>query len=303
MGVIALLLQLGTHAHVSGCRRDQVLLHILAVGDGGLGDAAPQLLHQDLAASLASDPARYRVERERHIQPLRKMVYQCLVPGEAKSKSRARGCSMRRHTYFAQFCAGLILVFAAYSQNLPQGVQKVTSVEGITEYAYPNGLHLLLFPDSSKPKLTVNVTYLVGSRHEGSGEGGMAHLIEHMLFLRTKSGRDVKKELTDHGAQWNGTTSDDRTNYFETVTASDDNLRWAIGLEAERMVNMRMEKQLLDTEMTVVRNEFEASENNPFQVLNQRVASAAYTAHGYGRSTIGNRSDIERVPIERLDTF
>jgi zinc protease len=210
---------------------------------------------------------------------------------------------MRRHTYFAQFCAGLILVFAAYSQTLPQGVQKVTSVEGITEYAYPNGLHLLLFPDSSKPKLTVNVTYLVGSRHEGSGEGGMAHLLEHMLFLRTKSGRDVKKELTDHGAQWNGTTSDDRTNYFETVTASDDNLRWAIGLEAERMVNMRMEKQLLDTEMTVVRNEFEASENNPFQVLNQRVANAAYTAHSYGRSTIGNRSDIERVPIERLDAF
>src|ERR1019366_8872151 len=166
-------------------------------------------------------------------------------PGEAKSESRIGGCFMRRHTYFAPFCAGLILVFAAYSQTLPQGVQKVTSVEGITEYAYPNVLHLLLFPDSSKPKLTVNVTYLVGSRHEGSGEGGMAHLLEHMLFLRTKSGKDVKKELTDHGAQWNGTTSNDRTNYFETVTASDDNLRWAIGLEAERMVNMRMEKQLL----------------------------------------------------------
>jgi zinc protease len=131
----------------------------------------------------------------------------------------------------------------------------------------------------------------------------MAHLLERMLFLRTKSGKDVKKELTDHGAQWNGTTSDDRTNYFETVTASDDNLRWAIGLEADRMVNLRMEKQLLDTAMTVVRNEFEAGENNPFQVLNQRVANAAYTAHSYGRSTIGNRSDIERVPIERLDAF
>jgi len=210
---------------------------------------------------------------------------------------------MRRYTLFTLPGAALLLALAAFSQTLPQGVHKVTSVEGITEYAYPNGFHLLLFPDPSKPKLTVNVTYLVGSRHEGSGEGGMAHLLEHMLFLRTKDGRDVKKDLTDHGAQWNGTTSDDRTNYFEIVTAGDDNLRWAIGLEAERMVNMRMEKQLLDTEMTVVRNEFEASENNPFGVLYRRVRSAAFTAHNYGRSTIGNRSDIEHVPIEALAAF
>jgi zinc protease len=210
---------------------------------------------------------------------------------------------MRRLTRFALPYAALILISAAFCQTLPQGVQKVTSVEGITEYAYANGLHLLLFPDPSSPKLTVNMTYLVGSRHEGSGEGGMAHLLEHMLFLRTKDGRDIKKDLTDHGAQWNGTTSDDRTNYFEIVTAGDDNLRWAIGLEAERMVNTRMEKQLLDTEMTVVRNEFELSENNPFGVLFRRVASAAFTAHNYGRSTIGNRSDIEHVPIERLAAF
>jgi zinc protease len=192
---------------------------------------------------------------------------------------------------------------AAFSETLPTGVQKVTSVEGITEYAYPNGLHLLLFPDLSKPKLTINVTYLVGSRHEGYGETGMAHLLEHMLFLRTKDGRDVKKDLTGHGAQWNGTTYYDRTNYYETVTASDENLRWALGLEAERMTNIRMEKPILDTEMTVVRNEFEAGENNPIGILYKRVLEASYTFHNYGKSTIGNRSDIERVPIERLDAF
>ena len=199
--------------------------------------------------------------------------------------------------------SAIVLTLAAFSQTLPPGVQKVTSVEGITEYAYPNGLHVLLFPDASKPKVTVNISYLVGSRHEGYGETGMAHLIEHMLFLRTKDGRDVKKDLTDHGANWNGTTSFDRTNYFETVTAGDTNLRWALGLEAERMVNMRMEKQLLDSEMTVVRNEFEAGENNPIGILMKRVQEAAYTFHNYGKSTIGNRSDIERVPIERLAAF
>jgi zinc protease len=179
----------------------------------------------------------------------------------------------------------------------------VTSVEGITEYAFPNGLHVLLFPDASKPKLTVNITYLVGSRHEGYGETGMAHLMEHMLFLRTKGGKDVKKVLTDHGAQWNGTTWYDRTNYFETVTASDENLRWAIALEAERMTTMRIEKELLNTEMTVVRNEFEMGENSPTNILYQRTLEAAYTFHNYGKSTIGNRSDLENVPIERLATF
>ena len=210
---------------------------------------------------------------------------------------------MRHKSRFTLVIAALVLTVAAYSQTLPPGVQKVTSVEGITEYALPDGLHVLLFPDTSKPKVTVNMTYLIGSRQEGSGETGMAHLLEHMVFKQTKGGRDVIKELTDHGANFNGTTSYDRTNYFETVTATDENLRWAIGLEADRMVNMRIEKALLDTEMTVVRNEFEAGENNPAMILGQRVLGAAYTAHNYGKSTIGNRSDIENVPIERLAAF
>ena len=210
---------------------------------------------------------------------------------------------MHYKSRFTLVIAALVLTVAAFSQTLPQGVQKVTSVEGITEYALPDGLHVLLFPDLSKPKVTVNMTYLIGSRQEGSGERGMAHLLEHMVFKQTKAGRDVIKELTDHGANFNGSTSDDRTNYFETVTATDENLRWAIGLEADRMVNMRIEKALLDTEMTVVRNEFEAGENNPANILYQRVLGAAYTAHNYGKSTIGNRSDIENVPIERLAAF
>src|SRR6202142_619231 len=186
---------------------------------------------------------------------------------------------MRLNTVRLMILAAAVPVF---SQTLPQGVEKRATVGGITEYAYPNGLRVLLFPDPSSPKVTVNMTYLVGSRFEGYGETGMAHLLEHMNFILSTNGRSIKKELTDHGADWNGTTDYDRTNYFETVNASDENLKWAVGLEAERMVNMRMEKQLLDTEMTVVRNEFEAGENNPFQVLNQRVASAAYTAHSYG---------------------
>ncbi|HXA51425.1 MAG TPA: pitrilysin family protein, partial [Candidatus Acidoferrum sp.] len=197
----------------------------------------------------------------------------------------------------------LVWSVALPAQTLPPGVQKLTTVEGISEYSLPNGLRVLLFPDASNAKVTVNMTYMVGSRHEGYGETGMAHLLEHILFLKTKTRENVKKELTDHGAEFNGSTAWDRTNYFETMTASDENLKYAIGLEADRMVNSRVEKQLLDTEMTVVRSEFEMRENSPEGILFQRVLEAAYAWHNYGHMPIGNRSDIENVPINRLAAF
>src|SRR5580658_3786519 len=165
-----------------------------------------------------------------------------------------------------------VALTSAFAQTLPQGVQKVTSVEGITEYSFPNGLRVLLFPDNSKPKITVNVVYLVGSRNEGYGETGMAHLLEHMTFKSSTSGREIFKELTDRAAgNFNGQTSYDNTMYFETFNAGDDNLRWALGLEQDRMVNMTMAKKDLDTEMTVVRNEMESGENSPTNVLRERV--------------------------------
>jgi zinc protease len=179
----------------------------------------------------------------------------------------------------------------------------VASVEGITEYRLDNGLRFLLFPDPSKPQITVNITYLVGSRHEAYGETGMAHLLEHLVFKGTPDHPDITKELTERGAQPNGTTSLDRTNYFEIFPASDDNLEWALDLEADRMVNSFIAKEDLDSEMTVVRNEMEAGENNPIGILFERVLSTAYLWHNYGNSTIGARSDVENVPIERLQAF
>lgn len=187
--------------------------------------------------------------------------------------------------------------------DLPPGLTKITSVEGISEYQLNNGLRILLIPDNSLDSITVNVVYLVGSRDEGYGEAGMAHLLEHLLFKGTERYSDIKNEFTKRGARWNGTTSYDRTNYFETFTASADNLDWALSLEADRMVNSRVAKSDLDSEMTVVRNEFEAGENDPFSVLSDRMTSAAYSWHNYGRSIIGSRSDIENVPIERLQAF
>ena len=210
--------------------------------------------------------------------------------------------SLRR--LFAFVAVTTALATAPFAQNLPKGVEKVTSIEGITEYAFPNGLHVLLFPDNSKPKITVDVVYHVGSRNEAYGETGMAHLLEHMLFKSSTSGRVIFKELTDRAAGFfNGTTDYDRTMYFESFSAGDENLRWALGLEVDRMVNMTMLKQDLDTEMTVVRNEMEAGENSPENVLNERVMAAAYNFHNYGKTVIGNRSDVERVPVANLAAF
>jgi zinc protease len=181
--------------------------------------------------------------------------------------------------------------------------KKSVTIEGITEYWLDNGLRILLFPDQSTSNVTVNLTVLVGSRHEGYGEAGMAHLLEHMLFKGTPRHPDIPKALRDHGATFNGTTWVDRTNYHETMEGTDANLEFALRLEADRLVNSFVKREDLVSEMTVVRSEFEAGENDPQTILGQRMLSAAYAWHNYGKSTIGNRADIERVPIDRLQAF
>jgi zinc protease len=200
---------------------------------------------------------------------------------------------------------GLSLVFglAGAQVRVPDGIERITTVEGITEYRLDNGLRVLLFPDASQASITVNVTYLVGSVHESAGEGGMAHLLEHMLFKGSENHSDILKEMQDRGAQMNGTTAWERTNYFETFDASDENLAWALELEADRMVSSFIAGADLESEMTVVRNEFEANENNSIGVLLYRLLSTAYLWHGYGDTPIGNRSDIENVSVERLKAF
>jgi zinc protease len=198
---------------------------------------------------------------------------------------------------------GLALIAASLAPPARAAAVKGETVEGITEYRLDNGLQVLLYPDKSKPTVTVNLTVLVGSRQEGYGETGMAHLLEHMLFKGTPNNPAIPKALKDRGANFNGTTSVDRTNYYETLPALGDNLEFALSLEADRLVNSFVRSEDLIMEMTVVRNEFERGENMPGVLLNQRVMATAFEWHNYGKSTIGNRSDIERVPIGNLQAF
>ncbi|MCE2915284.1 MAG: insulinase family protein, partial [Rubrivivax sp.] len=186
---------------------------------------------------------------------------------------------------------------------LPAGVTAGATVEGISEYRLANGLRVLLVPDSSKPSTTVNLTVHVGSRHENYGETGMAHLLEHLIFKGTPTHKNVWSEFTKRGLRANGSTWVDRTNYFASFAANDDNLRWYLGWLADAMVNSFIARSDLDTEMTVVRNEMEMGENNPGGILFQRLLGSMYDWHAYGRDTIGARADVENVSIERLQAF
>lgn len=183
------------------------------------------------------------------------------------------------------------------------GLAPVTSVEGITEYRLPNGLQVLLVPDASKPTTTVNMTYRVGSRFENYGETGMAHLLEHLLFKGSPKHPQVWSEFNQRGLRANGSTWYDRTNYFASFAANDDNLKWYLAWQADAMVHSFIAKRDLDSEMTVVRNEMEMGENDPQNVLFEKTIATMYHWHNYGKATIGARSDVEGVDIGRLQAF
>ncbi|WP_047258117.1 M16 family metallopeptidase [Chromobacterium subtsugae] len=201
---------------------------------------------------------------------------------------------------------GLLLALAV-SQAAPARAAALpapyASVEGVSEYRLDNGLRLLLAPDASQAAITVNLTYLVGSRHESYGETGMAHLLEHMMFKGTARIANVMDELSRRGMQANATTFLDRTNYFETFPADDDNLAWALRMEADRMTDSRIARADLDREFSVVRNEMEMGESDPFRALWKQLTAVSFDWHNYGHNTIGARSDVEKVRIDNLRAF
>lgn len=195
----------------------------------------------------------------------------------------------------------------AESTPIPSGFTRVRVVQGITEYRLDaNGLTVLLLPDHSAPAVTMMVTYRVGSRNESYGTTGATHLLEHLMFKGTRNhnkeaGNGYDQLLERTGAMTNATTSLDRTNYFETVGSQD--LPMAVMLEADRMRNLRLREDDRRPEMTVVRNEYERGENNPSEALQKEMWATAFVAHPYHHSTIGWRSDFEKVPIEKLRAF
>ena len=198
------------------------------------------------------------------------------------------------------------LVFGAPAVAV-DGFTAVKSVGKIDEYTLTsNGLTVLLMPDHSAPVVTFMVTYRVGSRNEVTGTTGATHLLEHLMFKGStnyngEKGNSVKQFLERVGGNYNATTWLDRTNYYSEVGS--EHLEGYMAIEADRMRNLWLREDDRRPEMTVVRNEFERGENSPFQALFKEIFHAAFVAHPYHHSTIGWRSDIEKVSIEKLREF
>ena len=187
------------------------------------------------------------------------------------------------------------------------GFEYIESSVGIEEYKMSsNDLTVLLMEDHSAPVVTFMVTYHVGSRNEAIGYTGSTHLLEHLMFKGSRSFNKKRNTaiwtvLQNVGARINATTWLDRTNYFELLPS--EHLETAIAIEADRMRNAFLREEDREPEMTVVRNEFERGENDPFDALDKNIWATAYQAHPYHHSTIGWRSDIENVSTERLREF
>jgi len=174
---------------------------------------------------------------------------------------------------------------------------------GFSSYVLPNGFKIILVPYPSAANARVELLVKTGSKLEGYGETGMAHLLEHMLFKGAGKRANLKSDLTALGASWNGTTTTDRTNFFETVAAEPGKIDEVIRIEADRFIRASFTKEDLASEMSVVRNELERNDSDPGSLVMRALQRQSYFWHGYSRPTIGARSDIEDAPFSALQTF
>ncbi len=199
-----------------------------------------------------------------------------------------------------------VLLFIISFFMLPitsQAFTKVQSIEGITEYRLTNGLQVLFITDASKPSMTVNMTYRVGSRHEQYGQTGMAHLLEHLVFRGTKDYPDVLQQFSQKGLSANGTTSFDRTNYYASFAADEATLEWYLRWQADTMQHLAISEEDLKKEVDIVLNERDRSQNNPMQVLFERIKATAYQWNNAGIAIIGAPDNLKNMTATDLQAF
>lgn len=173
----------------------------------------------------------------------------------------------------------------------------------VHEYQLDNGLKVLLKENHNAPVVNIQVVYRVGSKYETSGIAGISHLIEHMMFKTTKNLAlgEFDKQLKAVGADNNAYTWLDQTVYHETIAA--DKIDVALGLEAERMVNLSCLPEDHQFEMPVVRNELEQRDDSPFTLLYEEFMSAAFKAHPYHFPTIGWKDDVEGITTQDISDY
>lgn len=191
--------------------------------------------------------------------------------------------------------------------DLPDTFEFVDASGGIEAYRLTsNGLRVLILEQATAPVVAFMVTYHVGSRNEQTGLTGATHILEHLMFKGTerfhkKKGTSIFDTLQRVGARVNATTWFDRTNYYEMLPK--EHLPLAVEIEADRMRGALLDAEDLESERTVILNEYDRGKNEALRNLYDAVWSTAFVAHPYHHPTIGWRSDIEHVTPEGLRHF
>src|SRR4051794_8427884 len=210
---------------------------------------------------------------------------------------------------FSSGAAVVAFAFLAVGEPAPsRGDDRVPQVPGlkVEKYTLPNGLQVILHEDHTTPVVGVNLWYRVGSMNEKAGRTGFAHLFEHLMFQGSQHHDDEYfGPLEKIGANLNGSTSQDHTNYFETVPSNA--LELALWLESDRMGFLvpALSQQKLDNQRDVVKNERRQSyDNRPYGQAHEALLEALYPPdHPYHHSTIGSMADLSAASLDDVAAF
>lgn len=202
-----------------------------------------------------------------------------------------------------RFLAAFVVVASIAARAEEPAPERTAQILGFEEYRMPNGLRVILYADATAPKVTVNLTVLVGSVHEGGGEMGMAHVFEHVLFHSVEGFPSVAETLKNLGANYNGSTWFDRTNFFETVAATDENVEACIRMEAARLGRAVLNAEDLTKEGKIVESEFDIGRSNPQRLVVMGMFGAMYDFHAYSREPIGTLEDFKSLKVENIREF
>ena len=189
----------------------------------------------------------------------------------------------------------------------PAGAASVFPQVAFTQYTLPNGLRVILAPDTrpeAPPVIATNVTYDVGSRSERPGRSGFAHLFEHMMFQGSENVAKTEhiRLIQSNGGSMNGTTNQDRTNFFEALPANQ--LALALFLEADRMRSLDISQANLDNQRQVVEEEKRQSyDNRPYGHTYEALLDEAYSGFPYKHTTIGSMADLDAASLDDVRQF
>ena len=169
------------------------------------------------------------------------------------------------------------------------------------EFVLDNGLRVVVHEDHKTPIVAVNIWYHVGSKNEKPGKTGFAHLFEHLMFGGSEHLQASFIEAMERvgATDLNGTTSEDRTNYFENVPSSA--LDYALFAESDRMGHFynTISQEILDLQRGVVQNEKRQGENQPYAIVEDLVVKSTYPAeHPYAHTVIGSMEDLDSATLD-----